>query len=900
MTDPVRGRAGGGRRQAVSEAPATSYSPRPDVFRGRATMFSAASFFDVIAAGDEIPDTVEATQPEEQARPTVVAFYGLKGGAGRTLALAHVAAILADRGHKVAAVDLDLEAPGLHVAFGLPSPAADTGVVPLLRRAASAPSQQAIRVSDHLIVVPVANGAGKVLLLPAGELNRKYLAAIEELGTTLWHARASASPLVRVLSDLHATEQVDVLLLDCRTGFDGLSASVLFHTADLAVVFLPLSDQVWDGVSVLLDATRVSRAYRQGRPTLLFVPSMVPPGDAGSTQKDAFLERLAQRYGDRLGRLEADESAEDPDEPAWPWLAEGIRYDMNVAAVGAVSTPIHRAAAALYGPLAEAVAGAAGLSSLLLQAVETVESKRILSELKVDPGKAYAEDNSVEEVLSHFVAPDVLSAAVDRSTAIVVGAKGAGKTFLWRYLVNQGGDDYPLPADMTYAVGHAPRGTEEAEAGPLQLTADALKELERSARMQQRGTHKAFWLLYGLAQLSSLGADASQGAGSGCRASPRARIGEVVRTAASSAAGTRDERRCLKRLLAASDRPSLQCALSEALALPSVGTLAENTMSALDSALLGADVAVTLTYDGLDTGFETGKRSEWTARQARFIEGLLLVVADARSRFRRLFFKLLLREDIYLSLGIQNKSHLEATKVELRWKPADVWRLALNVAETSITYRTTVIQRLRPGSARPWPADEEALKTLLAPLWGETVEKGKQAKTANYVRRRTSDASERLFPRTLMQVLATAISEERKRDAPAASWRVIGFKSLQVGVAEASTRRVDDLKAEYQELAPYLEALSGMDISGSRSDFVNHMKRNLTPTPAGPGKAARRGVLKGTLHAGAGGWDKVVERLEAVGVLGPYRRRKPTSGEPTLAVAVLYREGLRIRRAGLL
>ena len=44
----------------------------------------------------------------------IIAFYSFKGGVGRSLALANTAAALAQRGHSVLVIDLDLEAPGLH------------------------------------------------------------------------------------------------------------------------------------------------------------------------------------------------------------------------------------------------------------------------------------------------------------------------------------------------------------------------------------------------------------------------------------------------------------------------------------------------------------------------------------------------------------------------------------------------------------------------------------------------------------------------------------------------------------------------------------------------------------------------------------------------------------------
>ncbi|MFM6072481.1 MAG: AAA family ATPase, partial [Dolichospermum sp.] len=70
---------------------------------------------------------IQAANPQNQltfpqrelSLPRTVTFYSFKGGVGRTTALTHVAWILAMRGRKVVAVDLDLEAPGLSTAFNL-------------------------------------------------------------------------------------------------------------------------------------------------------------------------------------------------------------------------------------------------------------------------------------------------------------------------------------------------------------------------------------------------------------------------------------------------------------------------------------------------------------------------------------------------------------------------------------------------------------------------------------------------------------------------------------------------------------------------------------------------------------------------------------------------------------
>src|SRR5512145_2138789 len=56
---------------------------------------------------------------EEPKTPGIVSFYSFKGGVGRSTLLAATASQLASRGHHVAVVDLDLEAPGLASLFGV-------------------------------------------------------------------------------------------------------------------------------------------------------------------------------------------------------------------------------------------------------------------------------------------------------------------------------------------------------------------------------------------------------------------------------------------------------------------------------------------------------------------------------------------------------------------------------------------------------------------------------------------------------------------------------------------------------------------------------------------------------------------------------------------------------------
>src|SRR5262249_13442037 len=60
-------------------------------------------------------------RPADGRRGTIYTFYSYKGGVGRSMALANVAALLARWGQRVLVLDWDLEAPGLEKYFERPT-----------------------------------------------------------------------------------------------------------------------------------------------------------------------------------------------------------------------------------------------------------------------------------------------------------------------------------------------------------------------------------------------------------------------------------------------------------------------------------------------------------------------------------------------------------------------------------------------------------------------------------------------------------------------------------------------------------------------------------------------------------------------------------------------------------
>ena len=199
----------------------------------------------------------ETGRPQEpwplENAPVVVSFFGFKGGVGRTSALAAFALHLADQGKNVAAVDLDLEAPGLaSLLLGEEIPT-DLGVVDFLveeRLDRSSP----LALSRFYLSSPHVEGNGSLRVFPAGRLNENY---VEKLGRIdiqgLAEPEFSARSLLRrLLGRIRDEVRPDAILLDVRAGLHDLGGISLAGLSHLELIFAVHSAQSWEGLPLVL------------------------------------------------------------------------------------------------------------------------------------------------------------------------------------------------------------------------------------------------------------------------------------------------------------------------------------------------------------------------------------------------------------------------------------------------------------------------------------------------------------------------------------------------------------------------------------------------------------------------------------------------------------------------
>lgn len=234
-----------------------------------------------------------------------VTFYGMKGGVGRSTALAMLALRLARRQKTVAVVDLDLESPGISNLLLPGTRHPDAGVVDWLVedhvRQADAELIARIGASSPLgdslpgsIIVAPAYGAGESHYIE--KLARAY-APLEEGGGAIEHF---AQRLQRFLVAFETENRADVVLLDSRAGLHDVAAVALTRLGATAFLFATNSPQTWQAYGLLFRHwQRYPQITATFRDNLKLVDALVPETDR-PRHSAAMLEAAHRLFADTI------------------------------------------------------------------------------------------------------------------------------------------------------------------------------------------------------------------------------------------------------------------------------------------------------------------------------------------------------------------------------------------------------------------------------------------------------------------------------------------------------------------------------------------------------------------------------------------------------------------------
>lgn len=283
---------------------------------------------------------VERGRPSRPAIPQVV-FYSLKGGVGRSTAAIFLARALADDGHCVVLVDLDLESPGLGDLLLSNDAKPDYGLVDVVVEAAAG-----LDVADRAVtrcMEQALSRNGEVWLAPAAgrrrpnytylpKLDRCYLdLSSTDGGAPLGFADRLGSSLASITSAVSArSRQPSVVLIDSRAGMHDIAGVALTHLADLGLLFAVDTEPTWWGYRVLLEQWRERPKEAEViRERLKLVAAMVDKVDA-DTYLEAMVDRAASCFEaiyDQAGPNDLDAFAPAPADRTAPHYPLPILFD---------------------------------------------------------------------------------------------------------------------------------------------------------------------------------------------------------------------------------------------------------------------------------------------------------------------------------------------------------------------------------------------------------------------------------------------------------------------------------------------------------------------------------------------------------------------------------------------
>lgn len=278
--------------------------------------------------------------------PPVIAFYGFKGGAGRTTLLASYAMACAQRGERVAIVDLDLDAPGIGTLLA----ADDQGVTArwgtvdfLLESAFQLPLDDYFHTCTNVAI----SGAGRLEVFPTALLDDAYLPKLARVDLNVRdHVRAH--PLGVLLQRIREERAPAVILLDGRAGLSPAAGLLLSGIAHLHVLVATSNPGSLSGLE------RVVRhlGYDQARAELpqrecIVVQAHVPDSsDAARTAREHFASRVEWMF--RAGYY-----SQEPTDDDRTWSLE----DLGSAIAPHVPVPIsYRGRLAHFSDLGEVAA----------------------------------------------------------------------------------------------------------------------------------------------------------------------------------------------------------------------------------------------------------------------------------------------------------------------------------------------------------------------------------------------------------------------------------------------------------------------------------------------------------------------------------------------------------------
>jgi len=699
----------------------------------------------------------------------IVAFHSFKGGVGRTLHCVAAAQKLASSGQRVLLIDADLEAPGITwmIAESIRIDFAYEDFLALVQGSVDASFTEAISLGRKFLVNQEIDG---VVVMPARRDHSRISPPQIEPVDLLTPDR-SPYVLSNALARLGHALGADVIMVDLRAGVSELSAPLLLDPRVFRVFVTTISDQSVKGTErVLAELAQRAPARMENDPDCALL----------------LTQFSGQDHGDRLAEVAADLRRAAYAVSSTSQAASTVDADIAIPSMTSEFNPILLNLPASW----EAVTGLAERARLAQPLTPLIDSLP-----RLNPGApvpAEPEPADLDAIRSRLAAvagnlvfaetsPEVDFLVTDalRNLAeahrteppieIVVGGKGAGKTFTYLQLCRR----------TTWADFAAAAGVDDAT-----LRIPTIPVLASTNLGDQSAT-----------------------------AINERRIAEANRLTGGVAAGSQAVREIVEDALSGEltsggwRRVWLTC-FARAIGLDTTPEQVEESLASF-----ARSNSVIFVIDGLEDLFPEFVED---SRQQRALRALLVDCPEwlRTLRGRPLGMVTFVRRDLVQKAIHQNVAQFEKRyeKYALRWNREEALRLAAWVCQRAGALTASA------DSVRTATADQ--LSDQMSTVWGDKMgtPKSKEARSDVWFFAALSDFRQQIQARDIVSFLSEAATASTGTDR----WsdRILTPVAMRSALPRCSSQKIEAISLENRPVGALLDRLRSLDADRRKLPFT--------------------------------------------------------------------------------
>jgi cellulose biosynthesis protein BcsQ len=711
-------------------------------------------------------DNFKAPPSLDDSSIPVVGFHSFKGGVGRTLTSISLAKQIAELGNKVLLVDADFEAPGISWLIQKRIPNPPFALSDFLSLLHSEPDlNDVISLSANRIKNMLVDG---IFVVPAFRTMDQF-AVLEVRPEHILQGTQNPYILTDSLSKLASALGASVAIIDLRAGLSELSAGLMLDPRVFRVCVSTIGGQSLEGTRQILGAVaRLAPSTRSYDPVPAVVLSQLP-------RQEPFELAIDSHAQDISAWLSNCTNSETESYPIFKTYFDSTLRVLPADWSGVVDLLVKADSGDAVSGLIDWIGIESKQAANLGENFDFTAKRQHFSEWSKK--LIYAERSSVPELLLTKPLEALISDNHTRvPIAVVVGAKGAGKTYTYLQLNNRNNW-----AKFASDVGRTQIDVEAYISPALQP-----KNLDEQVAHQLATKRKSIANALGFNEPGTA-----------------LELQDMIIDALGRKLNQVEWRKVWLQLIAFS-----------------LGFNRYSEPNKLIEDLVKQNKKAIVTFDGLEDIFQSLANDD---EQKVGLRALLQDIPDWLSQQpeRPLGIVIFIREDMVLESITQNARQFmhRYESYALRWSHSEALRLVVWMcAQSDVMFQEESIYSL----------DEIELRELLAGFWGRKLgsDNSREARAADWVLGALSGPKKVIQARDLVRLTSYAaeksINETRWQD------RLLTPNAMRNSLAGCSKEKVAEIMQENAPLAAVLTKLQSLNESQRKTPFKPSQLEEIT------------------------------------------------------------------------